>query len=252
MKNYTLLLSNDDGINARGIKILREVLESRLAGTGSSIVTVAPDGERSAVSSAITLRDPLRMKRVRTDEWAVNGTPVDAVYMGMVHVMADQKPDWVLSGINDGYNLGTDVLYSGTVAAAMEGALRDVPSMAISVHRGASHEMMEQAANLTMDIITRLEGIELPPKTFFTLNLPMELPVKGIKLASMGFRRYVDEVIMRHDPKGNPYYWIGGPNTIDHDNLEGGEKALLDKGYAVVVPMRPDLTNYNLLKSLTF
>lgn len=252
MRSHTILLSNDDGIKARGIRILRSVLESRLSGTESVIVTVAPDGERSAVSGAITLRDPLRMRQVGDRQWAVSGTPVDAVYVGLVHLMADRPPDWVISGINDGYNLGTDVFYSGTVAAAMEGALRNIRALAVSVYRGANREMMEQAAHLAMEVIERLENISLPPRTFFTLNLPMTLPVRGIKLAPMGFRRYVDDVIMRHDPKGVPYYWIGGPNTIDHDNLEGGERSVLDDGYAVLVPMRPDMTDYNLLRSLPF
>ncbi len=225
MQQKTILITNDDGIHARGI----EPLAQALSAMGADVWVVAPDRERSAVSHAITLREPLRLTPVGHQRFACSGTPVDCAYIGIVHV-CPRTPDLVISGMNNGYNVGTDIFYSGTVAAAVEGALRGVRSLAVSILRGADGEQLAQAASMAARVALML--LALPPArqtVVYNCNIP---PQPGrIELTTPGKRHYHDEVLVRYDPKGEPYYWIGGPVSPDHHNLEGGEHAALDAGH---------------------
>lgn len=224
MHQKTILITNDDGIHARGI----EPLASALSALGADVWVVAPDRERSAVSHAITLREPLRLTAAGHQRFACSGTPVDCTYIGVVHI-CPRMPDLVISGMNNGYNVGTDIFYSGTVAAAIEGALRGVRSLAVSVLRGADDAQLKEAASVAARLARML--LFLPPSrqtVVYNCNIP---PHPGrIELTTPGKRHYHDEVLVRYDPKGEPYYWIGGPVSPDHHNLEGGEHAALDAG----------------------
>lgn len=224
MQQKTILITNDDGMYARGI----EPLVKALSALGADVWVVAPNRERSAVSHAITLREPLRLVPAGHQRFACSGTPVDCTYMGIVHV-CPRTPDLVISGMNNGYNVGTDIFYSGTVAAALEGALRGVRSMAVSTLRGANDEQLEQAATKAAYIAKILLALPLSSNiVVYNCNIP---PHPGrIELTTPGKRHYHDEVLVRYDPKGEPYYWIGGPVSPDHHNLEGGEHATLDAG----------------------
>ncbi len=231
MQQRTILITNDDGIAAPGIIALAEAFELH----GDRVWVVAPDRERSAVSHSITLRDPLRMHQVRPQWFACSGTPVDCAYMGVVHVVP-HPPDLLISGINHGYNLGTDLYYSGTVAAAIEGRLRGVPSLAVSTIRGASADHLNTAAGVVVELSRRIleAGVSTEP-IVYNCNIP---PNPGkIRLTTPGIRHYHDEVMVRYDPKGEPYYWIGGPISPDHGNLEGGEYAALESGQVSLSPM---------------
>ncbi len=231
MQQKTILITNDDGIHAAGIPPLVEAF----AASGADVWVVAPDRERSAVSNAITLREPLRLHEVGTRRYACSGTPVDCSYMGIVHVVP-RRPDLVVSGINNGYNLGTDVFYSGTVAAAVEASLRGVPAMAVSSIRGAGAEHLRTAAGLVVRLARLI--LDWPPTRHpwvYNCNIP---PDPGrVELTTPGIRHYHDEVMVRYDPKGEPYYWIGGPISPDHGNLEGGEFAALDAGNVSLSPL---------------
>ncbi len=231
MQQKTILITNDDGIHAPGIPPLVEAFSA----SGADVWVVAPDRERSAVSNAITLREPLRLHEVGPRRYACSGTPVDCAYMGIVHVVP-RCPDLVISGINNGYNLGTDVFYSGTVAAAVEASLRGVTALAVSSIRGATAAHLRTAAEL----MVRLSKLILswPPTRHpwvYNCNVP---PDPGrVELTTPGIRHYHDEVMVRYDPKGEPYYWIGGPISPDHGNLEGGEFAALDAGNVSLSPL---------------
>ena len=247
MQQKTILITNDDGIHATGIAPLVEVFTA----SGAEVWVVAPDRERSAVSHAITLREPLRMHEVRPRQFACSGTPVDCSYMGIVHVVP-RTPDLVISGINHGYNLGTDVFYSGTVAAAMEAVLRGVPAIAASTVRGATAEHLEATAQVILRLSRLILTCPQPRRPWvFNCNVP---PDPGrIEVTSPGIRHYHDEVMVRYDPKGEPYYWIGGPISPDHGNLEGGEFAALDSGNVSLSPLSlsflPDPADLENLKA---
>ncbi len=232
MNGKTILITNDDGIASAGIRILAEELKSR----GAHVVVVAPDREQSAASHAISFRLPLRMKEVAPGYFAVSGTPADCAYMGLFAVL-DRRPDLVLSGINDGYNLGTDVYYSGTFAGAFEAALRGIGAMAVSTNRHASEEVLAAVARSAADVSAEIIASPAPYGTVFNLNHPDVLPPKGLRVTSLGVRTYLDEVEKRLDPKGVPYYWIGGPASWDFTNLKGGERGALEEGAISLTPV---------------
>ncbi len=231
MQQKTILITNDDGIHACGIAPLAEAFTA----SGADVWVVAPDRERSAVSHAITLREPLRMHEIAPHQFACSGTPVDCSYMGIVHVVP-RRPDLVISGINHGYNLGTDVFYSGTVGAAVEAAIRGVPAMAVSTIRGASAEHLRLCGQAVVKLARMILSWPAPRHPWvYNCNIPPD-PGK-VELTTPGIRHYHDEVMVRYDPKGEPYYWIGGPISPDHGNLEGGEFAALESGNISLSPL---------------
>ncbi len=240
-----ILLSNDDGLAADGIA----AAEAVLAALGDLIVA-APDRERSATAHSISLDRPLRADEIRPGVFSIDGTPVDCVYLALLHLVP-RKPDLVVSGINNGYNLGSDVFYSGTVGAAAEGALRGVPAIAISLER-RKPQHFEHAAkflgSLAGEVLQR-GATAMPTGTVLNANLPSG-DVSGYEVTFLGRRVYRDMVDVRQDLRGRNYYWIGGPEAQSADE-PGSDLAAVQAGRASVTPMSLDLSNRGLIAPLS-
>lgn len=248
-----ILCANDDGIHSRGLKVLAEALSSF-----ARVVVVAPETEQSATSHSITLHRPLRLRRVDTDRFALDGTPADCVYLA-VHLDAPRedgqpnvrilprKPDLVVSGINRGINLGQDVFYSGTVAAAREGALRGVPAIAASVEvkvddTGIVRFDPQHVAELTVKIAKQVLAMPKVPgerALLLNLNAPMG-PIRGLSATTLGTRLWTEAVDARLDPRGRPYFWIGGKG-VEHAHAPGSDTEAFDAGLASLTALRLDL-----------
>jgi len=235
-----LLLTNDDGIHAPGLGVL-----ARVAAKLGDVRVVAPDTERSGVAHAITLYKPLRLREVLPGWLACDGTPTDCIYLALHHL--DLRPDVVLSGVNPGPNLGHDVLYSGTVAGALEGAHWKVPSLAIS-HCASSEERMAELEPLLDEMLPMLLRVARSHAGAVNVNLPPldRGPWRGIRATCMGHRLYANEVIARSDPRGRAYYWIGGLNVTMPD-IEGSDCNAVRDGYVSVTPLGDDLTRHSKL-----
>ena len=220
-----ILCSNDDGIDAPGLA----ALESALAKLGE-VWTVAPNRERSAQSHALTIHEPLRAEPRGERRFAVSGTPADCVYLALRELV--REPSIVVSGINAGSNLGSDVYYSGTVAAAREACLQNTPSIAISLH-GTTH--WATAARVAERVVTQILENPLPPLVFLNVNVPDLAKIEGIRAAPLGRRLWAHAVDRREDPRGKPYYWIGGP----HMAFEGEEADgwWIERGWATATPI---------------
>ena len=248
-----ILISNDDGINAPGVRCLANTL----ARTGQHQITlVCPDRERSATGHALTLHKPLRADPVREgfdpsiSAWSCSGTPSDCVKLGLDGLM-DTPPDWVISGINQGSNLGTDVLYSGTVSAAMEGLLEEIPSMAISLASFTVKDF-QPAADFVVTFIEKLAQAPLPELTLLNVNVPA-VPsdqIKGMVLAPLGIRKYTDIYEKRVDPRGKTYYWLAGEVVEDGVDPQSDIQALQDR-YIAITPLQPNLTDRTRFPTLT-
>ena len=236
-----VLLSNDDGIHAPGLAALAAAFPQ------DEVWIVAPDREQSASSHAISLHRPLRIVEVGPRRFAVDGTPTDAVYMGMNLVLKAHKPDVVLSGINHGPNLGSDVLYSGTVAAAMEGALLGVNALAISLASAPPHEFSHAAA-FAAELARRVASDPPPAPTLFNVNVPPG-PVKGYRFARLGHRTYGSEVVEKVDPRGRKYFWIGSEASY-RDIPRSDCNTVFHDGLASVTPLHLDLTHDAMLQEL--
>lgn len=236
-----ILLTNDDGTDSDGLLALKEELSKR-----HEVWVVAPERERTCVGHAITLHKPLRLKEIANGIYSTNGTPVDAVYLG-VKVLLPRRPDLVISGINKGPNMGQDVTYSGTVAAAKEGAFLEIPSMAISLCARKDF-LFEEAAQVAGKIVDMLAGKNLPKAAFLNINVP-NLPRKDIAdivVTRLGKRIYNETVITRVDPRGEKYYWIGGEG--DHFELvEGTDFHAIESGCISVTPLCLDVTCTNYI-----
>jgi 5'-nucleotidase len=234
-----ILLSNDDGIEA---PYLEPTAQAIAAAGGAEVVVVAPERERSAVSHSITLHKPLRLIERADNRYAVSGSPVDCVYIA-INRLLPRPPDIVVSGINRGYNLGADVFYSGTVGAAVEGALRKIPGIALSLApRGA--DGLDAATAFTGALVKTVLGSPPPPRTVLNVNFPAA-PGTGFQWTRLGERVYHDVVDDRHDPRGRRYYWIGG-GVASADNPPGTDCHAVDHGYTSVTPLELDLTHRQL------
>lgn len=241
-----ILISNDDGIQAEGLNELRESLQER-----HQVFVVAPDRERSATGHKITVHRPLRVKEWTypgsgTIGWEVDGTPADCVKLGL-EALLPEPPDLVISGINFGPNLGTDVLYSGTVSAAVEGIINNIPSIAISL---ASREYKDftYSGQLIKKVVSILGG-ELSPRTLLNINMPPCAP-RGIKVTRLGNRRYVNIFDKRVDPRGRVYFWMAGePFDVDKDDPETDVWAIRE-GFIAITPIQFDLTDYGFMDKL--
>jgi len=231
------MVSNDDGVHARGNVALREALE-----TVGEVHTIAPEREQSANSHSLTLHRPLRHRRISDRVHAVDGTPADCVYVGLYHqAILPRQPDLVVSGINHGPNLGSDTHYSGTVAAAREGALRGIPAMAFSI---GGRTDLAACARLAAGMAERLLGATIPPGPTLLLNVnfPPGEP-KGIRATRLGRRTYDDTITVRRDPRGREYFWIGGPGPEPHEPIEGSDTQAVDEGYVSVTPLLIEVTH---------
>ncbi|MCP3957800.1 MAG: 5'/3'-nucleotidase SurE [bacterium] len=234
-----ILLTNDDGIFSEGLKLLADAL-SEIA----EVVVVAPDREQSASGHSLTLNRPLRMKRVREHWYAVDGTPTDCVNLGVQGLLKEKPADLVVSGINFGLNVGGDVTYSGTVSAAFEASMHQLPGIAFSqeVEEGFS---FERAARLAHDVVTALIEGQLPSDLLLNVNFPSGTP-RGVRWTRLGKRVYKQTVIEKRDPKGRKYYWIAGTPEWEHE--VGTDYDALLEGYVSVTPLHLDLTDYRGLE----
>jgi len=237
-----ILLTNDDGVNSEGILTLRDHLLKK-----HDICIISPERERTCVAHAITLHKPLRIKEVAGGIYSTNGTPADCVYLG-VKVILKKPPHLIISGINKGPNMGQDVNYSGTVAAAKEGAFMRIPSLAVSLCARDDFRFND-AAKIVDKIIKNICGVGTPDNTFLNINIP-NLPtrqVKGFMVTRLGKRIYNDAVVERLDPRGGKYYWIGG-NGENYEHIRGTDFYAVEKGYVSITPLDLDMTGMRSMK----
>ena len=242
-----ILVTNDDGIGSPGIKLLEEIARN----LSSDVWVVAPEQEQSA-SHSLTTRRPLRMLEVGAQRYAVDGTPTDCVMLAIKHLLREHRPDLVLSGVNSGGNVGEDLTYSGTVAAAMEATLLDIPAIALSQHFIDGEAMpWGTAENFAPEVIQRLTRLPWPEHTLMNINFPAALPeqVRGIAVTSQGKRAIADNLTERLDPRGKPYYWIG-PVREDGVAEPGTDLAAINEKRVSVTPIYLNLTNFPVLASL--
>ncbi|MBC7794714.1 MAG: 5'/3'-nucleotidase SurE [Clostridia bacterium] len=238
-----ILVSNDDGIHARGLRTLSE----KLAQVGEVWVT-APDREQSATSHAISLNVPLRSYQTAAREHAITGTPTDSVYLGLNHILKE-PPDVVVSGINHGPNLGNDVIYSGTVSAAMEAAMFGYQAIAVSLcigdHAGVREMYFDSAAEFAARLVVAMANKPLPRGVLLNVNVPNRPigDIRGMKVCRLGFNNWADRVAERLDPRGRPYYWIGGTRQ-GHDAIPDSDVNAVADGFVAVTPIHYDLTDY--------
>jgi len=239
-----ILITNDDGISAEPLDILRRKLSYL-----GDVVIVAPNVQRNASGNAMTLHKPVRIKKLSENKYAVTGTPADCTRIGTLTIMED-KVDMVISGINCGANLGDDINYSGTAAAAREGAMLGIPSLASSLVL-EKRENYELAADITVRIAKEMLDKGLPPRTFLNLNVPDldDTEFKGIKVTSQGIRIYERNIRRREDPIGRGYYWILGSKIGGHRD-EGTDMLAVSEGYASLTPITLDYTAAGLKDEL--
>lgn len=244
-----ILVTNDDGINAEGLVVLEKIARK----LSDDVWVVAPESEQSGAGHSLTLHNPVRVRKIDAKRYAVLGTPTDCVLLAIKQIMsAKQKPTLILSGVNRGSNVADDVTYSGTIAAAMEGCILGVPSIAVSQHfsdEGTIH--WATAEKRAPAIIKKMLENPWPKNTLINLNFPDrdEDKVKGIKVCSQGKRIVNIQLAERKDPKGRPYYWLGGerdhtPESVDVD------VDYLQNGYITITPLDMDMTDYKTLSVL--
>jgi 5'-nucleotidase len=239
-----ILVSNDDGFHAPGLQCLvrhlREVAE---------VHVVAPDRNRSGASNSLTLVHPLRAQRMADGDYSVDGTPTDCVHLALTGLL-DTEPDLVISGINAGANLGDDVLYSGTVAAAMEGRFLGLPAIAVSL-AGSRLEYYDAAARVVLDLLERLHRVPLPAATILNVNVP-ELPaseIRGLQSTRLGHRHKSEPVVRSEDPRGRPIYWVG-PAGPEQDAGPGTDFFAIREGFVSVTPIQVDLTRFDAIDTV--
>lgn len=240
-----LLISNDDGVHAEGIAVLADELKKI-----AKVTVVAPDRERSAAAHSLTLYHPLRVEKIKDSFYAVDGTPTDSVILGVREILK-KKPDIVVAGINNGANLGDDITYSGTVAAAIEGTLLGIPSFAISMASTSNNYIFSTGAHYARVIIDLIMERGLPEGTLLNVNVP-NLPVdevKGMMITRQGKRVYDNSIVKKKDPRGKDYYWMGGED-IGFIKESGTDFEAIGKGYVSITPIKLDLTDYDAMGSL--
>lgn len=244
-----ILITNDDGVHAEGLMALKAALEKI-----GRVFVVAPDRPRSACGHSITLHKPLRAEKVVIKDgsvaYASNGTPSDCISLGLLGIIKEPV-DLVVSGINHGPNLGWDLTYSGTVSAAMEGAITGIRSFAISVTSHSSHIDYRVAAKFAVDLAEILGKHNLPESTLLNVNIP-DLPtsdIKGIQITRQGKRRYSGQLEKRTDPMGRDYYWLGGDLPVDTLE-EGTDVRAVREGWVSITPVHLDLTDYGSIEAV--
>lgn len=243
-----ILVSNDDGVEAPGILALKDGLSDM-----ASIVLVAPDRDRSGASNSLTLDSPIRAKKIADNMIRVAGTPTDCVHLALTGLL-DYEPDMVISGINAGANMGDDVLYSGTVAAAMEGRFLGLPSIAISLASHGDNAKLthyDTAVQVARFLIKRLSHAPFPSNTILNVNVP-DCPwkqIKGIQSTRLGHRHKAEPVIKEQDPRGRDIYWVGPPGA-EQDAGEGTDFYALNNGFVSVTPLQVDLTRHEAREGL--
>jgi 5'-nucleotidase len=250
-----VLLTNDDGIHARGLAVLADCARQVF----DEVICVAPLTEQSGVSQALSLHRPLRLEEYGDARYSVDGTPVDSVFVALGHLLKDRRPDLVISGINHGPNVGYDVYYSGTVGAAREGLIHGIPAVAMSLSARAPypHDAIRPAV---LELLGRIKRWGLPPETLLNINFPaprddeppgwLGIPgCRGVRPTTLGKRYYGNEVVFREDPRGRPYFWIGGawPRI---EEVEGTDCEAVRQGWVSVTPLGLDTTHHPTLGPL--
>ncbi|MBC8414685.1 MAG: 5'/3'-nucleotidase SurE [Nitrospira sp.] len=247
----SILVTNDDGINSPGIRALTKALKSI-----GDVYVVAPESEQSAVAHALTMHRPLCFEKHSAKHYAVNGTPTDCVILG-VHKLMPVRPDIIVSGINNGANLGDDVTYSGTVAAAIEGTLLGIPSVAVSLalghRRGAGRQeavnRYREAADIAKEVALMVIEKGLPADTLVNINVPECADIKKMLVTRQGRLSYDNAIKELKDPRGRQYFWIGG-GTPKRGPGKDTDIEAVQNGFISVTPVHLDLTNYKAMKFL--
>lgn len=240
-----ILVSNDDGVYAPGIRALVNELS-----TFAEVEVIAPDRNRSGASNSLTLSRPLRVKQLDNDHYSVEGTPTDCVHLGLTGFL-ENMPDMVVSGINEGANLGDDILYSGTVAAAVEGRFLGLPAIAVSMV-GDNIKHYDTAAFITKQLITQLCSQSLPSQTIFNVNVP-DLPlnaIRGLEVTRLGTRHGSQPLIKEKDPRGKPLYWIGPPGAAA-DAGTGTDFFAIENQRVSITPLHLDMTHYKIFDQVS-
>lgn len=237
-----ILVTNDDGIYSEGLLKLAEACRQI-----GEVIVVAPDREQSAASHALTLNRPLRMLEIRENEWIVDGTPTDCVNLAVLKLLRDRRPDLIVSGINFGPNLGDDVTYSGTISAAFEGALLNIPSIAFSALVGENFSF-DRCAEFAGELVRIAFERHRDPRVILNVNFPVGA-FSGVRITRLGRRIYSEGVIERLDPRGRKYYWIGGDEPTWHPG-EGTDFDSVQNGFVSITPLHLDLTHDQSIPTL--
>jgi len=241
-----IMVTNDDGIHSAGIKALAAALREL-----GEVTVVAPDRERSAAGHSLTLHSPLRVFELREGFYAIDGTPTDCVNMG-IHSLLPARPDLVVSGINHGSNLGDDITYSGTVAAAIEATLMGIPAIAVSLACFERTGHFPVAAGIAVRVARQVLAKGLPPDTFLNVNVP-NCPVEELNpplVTRQGKRSFVGTIVGKTDPRGRKYYWIGS-GEADFNDYEGTDFHAINRNHVSITPLHLDLTNYESMKVIS-
>lgn len=248
-----VLISNDDGIMANGIRALVEALS-----VDNEVYVIAPDRERSAAGHSLTLHSPLRVEEIEAKYgakrcWTTTGTPGDCVKIGVNAILAEhEQPDFVISGINHGPNLGADILYSGTVSCAMEGAMLNVPSIAVSLaSQNCEHPHFKFAASFVASLLNKLDEFSFPKKTILNVNVPglESEDVAGVAITELGSRMFTDVYEKRVDPRGKVYYWMAGEVTSEPEGATTDIAAIRNNKISIT-PVTFEMTRNSIMSEL--
>lgn len=240
-----ILVSNDDGVLAPGIRILANELADM-----AEVVVLAPDRNRSGASNSLSLTKPIRIRHLENGYYSVEGTPTDCVHLALTGFIESQV-DIVVSGINEGANLGDDVLYSGTVAAAMEGRYLGLPAIAVSLV-GEASQHYDTAAIIAKQLVKKLMNNKLPAQTILNVNVP-DLPldkIKGIQVTRLGTRHAAEPIVKSFDPRGREMYWVGPPGS-EADGGIGTDFYAINNAYVSITPLHLDMTHYKMFDHLS-
>lgn len=248
LKTTRILISNDDGVEAEGIAVLERIART----LSDDVWVVAPEREQSGAGHSLSLHSPLRYRQHGERRFSVSGTPTDAVLVGVMEILKDKRPGLMLSGVNRGSNLAEDVTYSGTVSAAMEATLLDIPAIALSntiTEQGVDWATPEKFA---AGIIRELTRLTWPSGTLMNVNFPPLPPerIKGVRPCPHGRRILDDNLHRRVDPHGRPYIWIGGQRTEPYSDQPTADFHQIAEGWITVTPLNLDMTNYPLLEKM--
>lgn len=249
IKRPKILVTNDDGIDAQGIRFLIDVIRDL-----GDVVVVAPDSPQSGMGHAITVNSPLRLKKLVEEdgylEYSCNGTPVDCVKLGE-QIVLKGKPDLLVSGINHGSNAAINIVYSGTMAAAIEGCIDRIPSIGFSMNDFSQHLNFEPARELIKHIVTQVLEKGLKEGVCLNVNFPVTEKIKGIKVTRQADACWREEFDSRTDPRGGNYHWLTG-KFVNRDNGHENDIKAMKEGYASVVPVKIDLTAYDQIDALKY
>ncbi len=244
-----ILISNDDSINAPGIKVLEKIAHTM----SDDVWVVAPEVEHSGAGHSLTLGRPLRVRKVSEKRFAIDGTPTDCMQIALKRLLKDHKPDLVLSGVNNGANLGEDITYSGTIAAAMEATILGVPSIALSqLVKSGQHAKWGTAEHWAPGLITQLLKAGWPEDVLINLNFPNAITdsVKGVRVVKHGRRHEQGDITKWLDPRGEPFYWIASSIRGEQTDEPDTDLACASDNYITITPLHLDLTHYDTLKKL--